>query len=233
MGPGRIGDILGLYSGGIDIGMAVADFGVMGRMYGSPLAAVAFRLQAVARNGILYSGEGAARERYGEIGEIAVSMLAGLCQCQVRDVEPLLQVGDGYATPVVDVRGAVFEEDRILLVRSEPDSRWLLPGGWAQVNVSPAENTVIQVGQTIGRSVQTIGVMAVWNAPPWLDLDVCFPTYVIVLECSSAFTSGLPAEDGRFFSEAQIMQLRLGDEYRRRLSRLFWLRRNGGAPEFD
>ena len=44
----------------------------------------------------------------------------------------------GYATPTVDVRGVVFRDDRILLVREIADGRWTLPGGWAEVN-DPAQ----------------------------------------------------------------------------------------------
>ena len=45
----------------------------------------------------------------------------------------------GYATPKVGVRGAVFRDDRILLVRETADEhRWTLPGGWADVNESPS-----------------------------------------------------------------------------------------------
>lgn len=40
---------------------------------------------------------------------------------------------DGYATPKIDVRGAVFQEDRVLLVQEREDGGWTLPGDWADV----------------------------------------------------------------------------------------------------
>jgi hypothetical protein len=55
-------------------------------------------------------------------------------------VEGLFAEQTGYATPKVDVRGAVIEDGRILLVREVADSgRWTMPGGWADVNQSPSE----------------------------------------------------------------------------------------------
>jgi hypothetical protein len=35
----------------------------------------------------------------------------------------------GYATPKVDVRAAVFDHDRLLLVREREDGCWTLSGG--------------------------------------------------------------------------------------------------------
>ncbi|HET7880958.1 MAG TPA: NUDIX domain-containing protein, partial [Acetobacteraceae bacterium] len=52
----------------------------------------------------------------------------------------------GRATPKLGVRGAVFQDDRILLVRERADGeRWTLPGGWADVNESPASAVAREV----------------------------------------------------------------------------------------
>jgi 8-oxo-dGTP pyrophosphatase MutT (NUDIX family) len=49
----------------------------------------------------------------------------------------LFQSDVGYATPKVDVRAAVFDGERLLLVREREDNCWTLPGGWADVGDSP------------------------------------------------------------------------------------------------
>ena len=36
---------------------------------------------------------------------------------------------------------AIFKDEKILLVR-ESDGRWAMPGGWCDVNMSPAENVI-------------------------------------------------------------------------------------------
>src|SRR5260370_39271322 len=43
----------------------------------------------------------------------------------------------GYATPKVEVRGAVVRDNQILLVREREDGGWTMPGGWADVGESP------------------------------------------------------------------------------------------------
>jgi hypothetical protein len=55
----------------------------------------------------------------------------------------------GYATLKVDVRGAVFRGDTLLLVREREDGWWTLPGGWADVGESPSEVVVREVYEEV------------------------------------------------------------------------------------
>ena len=67
----------------------------------------------------------------------------------------------GYATPKVDVRGAlVDEQERILLMRERSDGRWSLPGGWADPLDTPVAgggagdpggNRIRRAGRQTGR----------------------------------------------------------------------------------
>ena len=68
-------------------------------------------------------------------------------------VEGLFAEQTGYATPKVDVRGAVIEDGRILLVREVADSgRWTMPDGWADVNQSPSECVIRQLREERART---------------------------------------------------------------------------------
>ncbi|HEX8526144.1 NUDIX domain-containing protein, partial [Allosphingosinicella sp.] len=59
----------------------------------------------------------------------------------------------GYATPKVDVRGALIEGDWILLVRERSDGRWTLPGGFADVGLSAAQNVEKEMLEEAGLAV--------------------------------------------------------------------------------
>ena len=39
-------------------------------------------------------------------------------------------VQQGYATPKIDVRGAVIRNGKVLLVQEKADGKWSMPGGW-------------------------------------------------------------------------------------------------------
>ncbi|MGL4237840.1 NUDIX hydrolase [Tabrizicola sp.] len=99
------------------------------------------RLHALASTGATYAKDRYNLERYQEIGRMAVEMIANLGTVPVDRVQELIgPFAQGYATPKVDVRGAVFVDGRVLLVRERTDGRWSLPGGFADVGLSPAEN---------------------------------------------------------------------------------------------
>jgi len=104
------------------------------------------RLQAIASTGAHYTHVAYDRERYEEVAAIANDMLAALSAVPVRRIQNLgADFAQGYATPKVEVRGAVFEGPRILLVREISDGLWTLPGGFADIGRSPSENVVKEI----------------------------------------------------------------------------------------
>ena len=103
--------------------------------------AQAKRLQAIASTGLHFSRDTFDRERFAEVAAIANEMLAALGDVPIERIEGLVSdFARGYATPRVDVRGAVIEDDAILLVRERSDGLWTLPGGFADVGRSAAQN---------------------------------------------------------------------------------------------
>lgn len=70
----------------------------------------------------------------------------------------------GYATPKVDVRAAVLDENRhILLVQEASSGQWTLPGGWADLNQSPARNAAKEAWEESGIEVEVIKLIACWD----------------------------------------------------------------------
>jgi ADP-ribose pyrophosphatase YjhB (NUDIX family) len=112
------------------------------------------RLQAVASTGLHFTTDPYDRERYFEVADIANGMLAQLGRVPIARVEGLVSdFAKGYATPKVDVRGAVIRDGHVLLVQEKTDRRWTLPGGFADVGYSPAENIVKEIREEAGLAV--------------------------------------------------------------------------------
>ena len=67
--------------------------------------------------------------------------------------------------PKVDVRAAVFDDDdRVLMVRETSDGgRWTLPGGWADVNRTAAQNAAKEALEESGFEVEPLKLAAVWE----------------------------------------------------------------------
>ena len=107
------------------------------------------RLHALAGSGLHFGASDFDKERYAEISDISREMLAALGSSTPERIADLFpQHGKGYSTPQIDVRGAVFDADaQILLVRERSDGLWTLPGGYADVGLSAAENVVKEIAE--------------------------------------------------------------------------------------
>jgi 8-oxo-dGTP pyrophosphatase MutT (NUDIX family) len=121
-------------------------------------------LQAIAQTGLTFAASPFDRERYTAIRSIAARMMAAHSDATFAHVERLFADQTGYATPKVDVRGAVIQNGRILLVREIEDSgRWTMPGGWADVNQSPSECVIREVREESGFEISVRKLAAVYN----------------------------------------------------------------------
>ena len=70
------------------------------------------RLQAIASTGLHFCKDEFDRERYQEVADIAQAMLADLANVPIIRIKGLVSdFAKGYATPKVDVRGALIVTD--------------------------------------------------------------------------------------------------------------------------
>lgn len=121
-------------------------------------------LQAVSQTGLHYCLNPYDRERFETVAAVAAEMLARGSTLGLDRTLNLQGCDLGYATPKVDVRGVVFQNDRILLVSERADDgRWTLPGGWADVNETPSQAIEREVGEESGFSVRTEKLLAVYD----------------------------------------------------------------------
>jgi ADP-ribose pyrophosphatase YjhB (NUDIX family) len=103
------------------------------------------------------------RERYAEIGTLAAQLIALQANTPTDDLIKAWQADDGYVTPKVDTRGAIFQGNRVLLVRERSDGKWTLPGGWGDVNESPSQAVEKEIEQESGYTAKAIKLAAVFD----------------------------------------------------------------------
>lgn len=114
------------------------------------------QLQALAQTGLTFAVNDYDRERYHTVAAAAAELLSLQSGTPAETFEHLFASQDGYATPKVDVRAAVFRNGRILLVREAADGFWTLPGGWADVNDSPSEAAERETREESGFEVKAV-----------------------------------------------------------------------------
>ncbi len=121
-------------------------------------------IQALSQTGLTYSTTGYDTQRYRRLMEIAAEMAESQTG---RPGEAWLQnflAQPGYATPKVDVRGAVVQAGKILLVQERSDERWCMPGGWADVGELPSAMVVREVWEESGFHVVPRKLIGVYDA---------------------------------------------------------------------
>lgn len=117
-------------------------------------------MRALAQNGLTFTRDPFDRERYQELQRLAAELLAGELKIPPERAEALWCGEEGYATPKVDVRGGVFSGDRVLLVRERADGKWTLPGGWVDVNDSPAAAVEREIREESGYQARAVKLAA-------------------------------------------------------------------------
>lgn len=124
---------------------------------------IAQQLQAIAQEGLTYTQGKFDRIRYERLSEMAVRILSDFSDADMETVAELFTTYTRYPTPKVDIRAAVFQGDHLLMVREEDNNLWSMPGGWAEIGHTPAENAVKEVREETGLEVQVKRLLAVWD----------------------------------------------------------------------
>ena len=197
-------------------------------------------LQAIAQTGLAFNRDPYDRERYERLRALASEIMAAHTGAPAERIEALFAGEHGYTTPKVDVRGATFDGcGRMLMVREVADGgRWTLPGGWADVNLSAAENVVKEVREESGYEVRVRKLAAVWDRTQQGHAGGVFSCCKVFFICDvagGAAATGTETSEVRWFAEDELPDdLSLGRVLPPQLRRMFAHARDPGLPaEFD
>ncbi len=124
---------------------------------------LARELAAMAQTGLAFTQDRFDQARYQRLREIAARMLAQGSQAHYDVILESLRRERGYSTPKVDVRGAVFQGGKVLLVQELTDGRWTLPGGWADVNQTARQCVEREIREESGFEARAHKLAAVYD----------------------------------------------------------------------
>ncbi|WP_375515563.1 NUDIX hydrolase [uncultured Nostoc sp.] len=195
------------------------------------------KLQAIAQNGLTYSENPFDIERYKQLRAITTEIMATYSNVEHSYVLDLFSREVGYATPKVDVRGAIFRDDTILLVKERADGCWTLPGGWADVGESPSEVVVKEVYEESGYQARAIKLLAVYDRDKQGHPPFPFYVYKLFFKCEligGSPSSSIETEEVGFFAEHALPELSIGRVTPAQITRLFQHYRQPDLPtDFD
>jgi ADP-ribose pyrophosphatase YjhB (NUDIX family) len=195
------------------------------------------QVQAIAQNGLTFTRDPFDRERYTQLSELVAQLLSGQLSIPVETARTLFEAEHGYVTPKVDVRGGVFDGDRVLLVRERADGRWTLPGGWVDVNDAPSEAVAREIHEESGYRARAVKLAALVDKNRHPHPPGVHHIYKLFFVCE--LTGGNPAASNEtdavdFFPVGALPELSTGRVLAAQIERLYQHRLNPGLPtDFD
>ncbi|MFI4911307.1 MAG: NUDIX hydrolase [Sedimentisphaeraceae bacterium JB056] len=172
---------------------------------------IATELKTISQAGKTFAKDEYELKRHLRIEEITASILAKHTNVDYEQALAMLQDDCGYPTPKTDSRGAVFRDDKILLVKEIEDGGWTLPGGWCDVGMTPAENVVREIWEESGFETKAVKLIAILDRrtqghlPPY-PFDIYKMFFLCEITGGEAKTS-IETSEVAFFSESQIPEL--------------------------
>lgn len=162
----------------------------------------AMKLQSIAQCGLAYAKDVYDIERYEQLRNISAEMLSYKTDIPADKIKTLFCNEEGYQTPKLDTRGAVFHEDKILLVH-EKNGTWSMPGGWVDVLESVESNTIKEVREEAGLNVKVERVIAIQDRNrhnlPVYAYGVC-KIFLLCKVTGGSFTENIETTGYDYFS---------------------------------
>ena len=137
---------------------------------------------SLSQSGLTYSGNPYDIERYKRLQEITAEIIASQSKVSKESVLDSFSMQAGYITPKIDVRGAVIQDGKILLIQEQADNRWAMPGGWADLGNPPASVAEREVWEESGYRVKAEKVVAVLDANRIEPMEF-YHAYKIIFLC--------------------------------------------------
>jgi ADP-ribose pyrophosphatase YjhB (NUDIX family) len=196
------------------------------------------QLQAIAQSGLTYAKDPYDVERYEQVRRIAAEIAASHSEGVTDHIDALFAAESGYATPKLDIRAVVLDEEEVLLVREKEDGLWTLPGGWVDVGESPSESVEREVKEESGYEVRAVRLLALWDRDKHPHPPIPFHVYKLYFQCELSGGSPLAAstetEGVGFFSTDALPELSLSRVTPQQIKRLIELATDcEGSTAFD
>jgi ADP-ribose pyrophosphatase YjhB (NUDIX family) len=195
------------------------------------------KVQAIAQNGLAFSHDPFDRERYSQLSQLVAELLSAHLRIPLTTTRTFWEGEYGYATPKVDVRGGVFQDDRVLLVRERSDGLWTLPGGWVDVNDAPSQAVEREIHEESGYQARAVKLAALIDKNRHPHPAGLHHIYKLFFVCE--LTGGAPAASAEtdaveFFPVQALPPLSTGRVLAPQIERLYRHRLDPALPtDFD
>ncbi|WP_374989411.1 NUDIX hydrolase (plasmid) [Priestia megaterium] len=182
------------------------------------------QLQSLAQVGLAYSKDIYDVERFELIRNISVEMLSQQTGMEKTVIKDLFASETGYATPKVDIRAVIFKDNKILMVKENSDGSWSLPGGWADIGLTPSEVAVKEVKEESGFDVKAVKLLAVTDMKCHPHPPSPFHIYKMFIQCEiigGQPMKGVETSAVEFFAENKLPPLSIARNTQAQIEMIF------------
>lgn len=166
------------------------------------------RMIALTDTGLTFTKDPFDRERYEDLRSLLSEMLNQVSDLDADEVAELLKPTSAYATPLMDVRAWIIEDEKICLVRGQGENDWALPGGFGEVGYSPTENILKEIEEETGFEAKVERLLAVFDTNRFQLQSKQYAKFVF--ECkllAGQFQENQEIADLQFFAIDQLPAL--------------------------
>lgn len=195
------------------------------------------RVKALAEIGLVYAEDDYDKERYNELREISLKLMAEVTDQPLKVFQNFFLPAKDYPTVKVDVRGFVLNEsDEILMAKERIDGKWSIPGGWADVGDSPSEAVTKEIKEETGLNVEVVRLLAIYDKRCHPHPPQPFYLYKIMFLCKITggdLKHGFDMQGAEFFPLDKLPELSTDRILEPQLKQLFKLVKDKAEVYFD
>ena len=177
-------------------------------MNASDFAKYLQRMIALTDTGLTFTKDPFDRERYEDLRSLLSEMLNQASDLDAEEVAEVLKPTSAYATPLMDVRAWIVEDEKICLVRGQGENDWALPGGFGEVGYSPTENILKEIEEETCFKAKVERLLAVFDTNRFQLQSKQYAKFVF--ECKlldGQFQENQEIADLQFFAIDQLPNL--------------------------
>ncbi len=216
------------------------DNALVARTAADAVRRIGIKLSALAQDGLTYGADEYDLDRYRQMSRLAAELLSIVSGQPADELAMELGRDVGYATPKIEVRGVIFDDDeRVLLMREKIDGRWSVPGGWADPGDPPSAAVTREILEESGYPSSAVKLIACWDRelqgnPPPLLVHVYKLFFLCRRDGAAQPPAALETLDVGWFGLGELPPLSLGRVNHRQLERALAHHRDPSLPtEFD
>lgn len=171
---------------------------------------IAKKINSIAQSGLTFTKDDFDRERYTELLRLSISILNNITEIDSKKLDFIFNRDIGYQTPKAGIRAVVFQDDKVLMVKERMDNKWCLPGGYADVGMTPSEVAIKEVKEESGFDVKPLRILGLIDYNKHQDRPFPFDIYQIFMDCEiigGEAAIGIETSDVGFFNIDNLPEL--------------------------